>query len=104
MSFFRPGPGGLLLHLRVTPNAGRDAIEGVETRADGQDVLRLRVAAVPDKGRANAAVLGLLAKALGVPKSSLSLVSGDTSRLKTVLVAGDVAALAARAEALAAAG
>lgn len=100
-SWFRHSPDGLVLALRVTPNAGRDAIEGVETRADGQAVLRLRVAAVPDKGRANAAVLALLAPALGVPKSCLHLVSGETSRLKTVLVAGDTVALALRAEALA---
>ena len=59
-------------------------IEGVEIRDDGSAVLKLRVAAVPDKGKANAAVIALLAKALGVPKSSISLIAGDTARLKTV--------------------
>ena len=86
-------PTGLLLHLRVTPNAGRDAIECAETRDDGTEVLRVRVKAVPDKGKANAAVLVLVAKALGVSKSSISMISGDTSRLKTLAVAGDGAAL-----------
>lgn len=104
MGFHRAAPDGLILCLRVTPNAGRDAIEGAETRADGSQVLRLRVAAVPDKGRANAAVLALLAKALGVPKSRLTLLSGETSRTKTVLVAGDAVALAPLVEALADAG
>lgn len=85
-SFFRLTPEGFLLSLRVTPNAGRDAIDGVETRDDGATVLRLRVAAVPDKGKANAAVIALLAKSLGVPKSSMILVSGETARLKTVRV------------------
>lgn len=89
-----------MLHLRVTPNSGRDAIEGAESRDDGTCVLRLRVAAVPDKGKANAAVIALLAKALGVPKSTLSLVAGDTSRLKTVAVSGDPATLAVRAQSL----
>lgn len=84
----------------MTPNAGRDAIEGVETRADGSVVLRLRVKAVPDKGQANAAVTALLAKALGVPKSAVSLTSGETARLKTLAIAGDGAALAAAIEAL----
>lgn len=85
-----------MLSLRVTPNAGRDAIDGVEIRDDNSSVLRLRVSAVPDKGKANAAVLALLAKAFGVPKSSLSVVSGETARFKTVLVAGASAELASK--------
>ncbi|MBI4922106.1 MAG: DUF167 domain-containing protein [Devosia nanyangense] len=91
---FRVTASGLVLHLRVTPNAGADRIEGVETRDDGSAVLRLRVAAVPDKGKANAAVVALLSKALGVPKSSISVTAGETARLKTVAIAGDGAALA----------
>ncbi|MCW5723122.1 MAG: DUF167 domain-containing protein [Devosia sp.] len=93
-------PEGVLIFLRVTPNAGRNAVDGVEIRADETAVLRIRVAAVPDKGKANAAVIALLAKALGVPKSSLSLISGDTARQKTVLVKGDGAALAMQLAAL----
>ena len=79
----------MTLHLRVTPNAGADRIEGVEQRGDGSSVLRLRVAAVPDKGRANAAVIALLSRTLEVPKSAVSVISGETARLKTVAVAGD---------------
>ena len=91
---YRLGPDGLSLFLRVMPNAGKDAVEGVETRDDGTVVLRIRVKAVPDKGKANAAVIGLLAKALGVPKTAMSVTSGETARLKTVAVVGDGAALA----------
>jgi hypothetical protein len=80
----------MLLRLRVTPNAGRDAIEGFETLADGTEVLRIRVAAVPDKGKANAAVIALLAKRFGLPKSALTITSGETARLKTVRIDGDV--------------
>lgn len=90
----------MTLHLRVTPNAGADRIEGTELRDDGSAVLRVRVKAVPDKGKANAAVIALLAKALGVPKSAVTLVSGDTARLKSIAIEGDPAALAARIEAL----
>ncbi len=89
-----------MLSLRVTPNAGRDAVDGSQTRDDGSVVLRVRVSAVPDKGRANAAVVALIAKALGVPKSSVALVSGDTSRLKTLAVSGAADDLSARALAL----
>ena len=95
-SFFRLTPEGfLLLSLRVTPNAGRDGIDGAETRDDGSTVLRVRVRAVPDKGKANAAVMMLLAKTLGVPKSAITLVTGETSRQKTLHIAGDPQALAA---------
>lgn len=86
---FRLSPSGLSLFVRVTPNAGRDAIEGVALRDDGTAMLRVRVSAVPDKGKANAAVIALLAKALGVPKSSITVTSGETSRMKTLAVVGD---------------
>ncbi len=99
-SWFRASQTGLILHLRVTPNAGRDAIDGAETRDDGTCVLRVRVSAVPDKGKANAAVIVLIAKALGVPKSAISLVSGDTSRMKTLAVVGDSAQLSQKAAGL----
>jgi uncharacterized protein (TIGR00251 family) len=99
-NWFRAAEGGLVLYLRVTPNAGRDGIDGAETRDDGATVLRVRVKALPDKGKANAGVISLLAKALGLPKSSFSLMAGETSRLKTVMVRGEVAALRARAEGL----
>lgn len=65
-------------------------------RDDGSAVLRMRVRAVPDKGKANAAVTALLAKALDVPKSAVTLVTGDTARLKTLKVDGDCEALIAR--------
>tara|TARA_R110002124_G_scaffold109676_2_gene262754 strand:- start:20884 stop:21207 length:324 start_codon:yes stop_codon:yes gene_type:complete len=97
---YRLGPPGLSLFVRVTPNAGRDAIEGIEQRDDGTAVLRLRVKAVPDKGKATAAVIVLLAKALGVPKSAITVTSGETARLKTLAVAGDGAANLGRLNAL----
>lgn len=92
---------GVRLHLRVTPNAGADRIEGFETRDDDATVLRLRVRAVPDKGKANAAVIALLSQALQVPRSAITLVSGETARLKTVRIADDTESLVARVAALA---
>lgn len=100
MKAWRAGAKGLTLYLRVTPNAGADRIDGTELRDDGSAVLRVRVTAVPDKGKANTAVIALIAKALGVPKSAVTLVSGDTARLKTLEVEGDPAELAAKVEAL----
>jgi uncharacterized protein (TIGR00251 family) len=91
---WRAIPEGCELRLRVTPNAGADRIDGVEIRDDGNAVLRIRVRAVPDKGKANAAVISLLAKSLGVPRTSIAVVSGETARLKTVRIGGDGARLA----------
>ncbi len=97
---YRAEPGGVLLSLRVTPNASADRIEGVESRDDGSVVLRVRVRAVPDRGKANAAVVALIARSLGVPRGAVTLVAGETARLKTLRVAGDPAALAAALDAL----
>ena len=97
---YRLGPDGLSLFLRVTPNAGKDAVEGMEIRDDGTAVLRVRVKAVPDKGKANAAVVTLLAKALGVPKWTITLAAGETSRFKTLMIAGAPDALAAGLKAI----
>ncbi|MBI5284715.1 MAG: DUF167 domain-containing protein [Chloroflexi bacterium] len=69
--------------VRLTPRGGRDAIDGW----DG-DILRVRVAAPPVDGRANEAMLRLLAKALGVPASKVTLASGAQSRIKLVDVDG----------------
>lgn len=52
-------------------------------------VLRVRVKAVTDKGKANAAVIVLVAKALDVPKSRIRVTAGETARLKTVAIEGD---------------
>lgn len=91
----------MLLSLRVTPNAGRDIIDGAETRDDGSTVLRIRVNAVPAKGKANAAVIALLAKTLGIPKSSVTLVNGETARFKTMLITDGAATMVERLAALA---
>lgn len=89
---------GLRVRLRLTPKSSKDALEGPETTSEGP-ALKARVRAVPEDGKANAAVAQLLAKWLGVPKSSVTLVAGHKSRIKTLLVAGDGMALAAMAAA-----
>ena len=90
---WRTSTTGVSIALRVTPRGGRDDVDGIEQLSDGRSVLKVRVRAIADGGEANRAVLGLLAKSLGVPKASVSLLSGATSRLKQVAVAGDPARL-----------
>jgi uncharacterized protein YggU (UPF0235/DUF167 family) len=97
---FRLRDGGVDLFVRLTPKAALDRLESVETTADGRSHLKARVRAVPENGAANQALERLLAKALGVPGSAVSVVAGGTARLKTVRIAGDPAILAKSIEAL----
>ena len=85
----------MLLAVRVTPRSSRDEVSGLHTAADGAVSLAVKVTAVPDKGRANKAVIETLARAAGLPKSAFQLVSGETDRNKTLLVTGNPAALEA---------
>ncbi len=76
------------LPVRLTPGASTDRIEGWDVDAEGRPVLKVRVRARPVEGEANAALLKLLAKTLGVPKSAVSLERGGQSRTKMISVAG----------------
>jgi len=76
------------LTVRVTPRGGRDAIDGWSRDAAGRAVLKVRVAVAPADGEANAAVIALLARALGRPKSALRVAAGATARVKQIEVEG----------------
>jgi uncharacterized protein (TIGR00251 family) len=93
MDPWRYSTEGISVALRVTPRGGRDDIDGLETLANGRTVLKVRVRAIADGGEANRAVAELLAKALGVPKAKVRILSGTTSRLKQIAVDGDPAKL-----------
>ena len=86
---FRLRPDGLDLFVRLTPKAAVDRLEGLEVTADGRGHLKARVRAVPEKGAANAALEKLVAKALSLPVSSVSVNAGGTSRLKVLRIGGD---------------
>jgi uncharacterized protein len=85
-------PGGIMLHLKVTPKASHDVVESVEVRPDGA-VLAVKVRALPDKGEANNAVVATVAKWLSEPKTKLRVAAGAKARLKQVFVAGEPAEL-----------
>jgi uncharacterized protein (TIGR00251 family) len=89
MDPWRYSSEGVSVALRVTPRGGRDDIDGVETLANGRSVIKVRVRAIAEGGEANRAVTELLARALGVPKARVKILSGVTSRLKQVAVDGD---------------
>jgi uncharacterized protein (TIGR00251 family) len=76
-------PDGILLNVRVIPRAGKSGIAGTRN-----DALLVRLNAAPVDGAANAELVEVLADALGVPRRSITLVSGERSRTKRVRVAG----------------
>jgi uncharacterized protein len=80
------------------PRAAASRLDGIREGAEGLVAVKASVTAPPVAGKANAALLKLLAKAWRVPKSSLSVVAGMTDRNKTILVAGDAASLMKRLE------
>jgi uncharacterized protein YggU (UPF0235/DUF167 family) len=95
---YRTRADGLDLFVRLTPKASADAIDGVQAAANGAVHLAARVRAVPDKGAANVALERLLADRLGLPKRTVSVVAGATSRLKTVRLTGDAEEIAQAVE------
>jgi uncharacterized protein len=96
--------GSIALTVRLTPRGGRDAIDGIEVLADGRCVLKARVRVPASEGEANAALVSLVARALGVAPRAVTLVAGDTARIKRLRIAGEAPTLAAVLEKLVAIG
>ncbi|MGV1014994.1 MAG: DUF167 family protein [Methyloceanibacter sp.] len=84
----RRTPSGVTLTVRLTPKSARDEIIGVEMFGD-ETVLKARVRALPEEGRANAALTKLVSRWLKVPQSSVSVAQGSKSRLKQIRIDGD---------------
>lgn len=74
--------------VRVTPNAAHDEVRGFVLDANGQRNVSVRVRAVPDKGRANKAVIALFATWAGCPKRDIDIIRGATARIKMLRVTG----------------
>lgn len=76
-------PDGTVVPVRVTPRSSRTGILGVR-----EGTLCIAVHAPPEKGKANLALLRFLAKRLGLPRSRFALLTGETSRVKRILISG----------------
>jgi len=93
---FERSETGLRLFVRLTPKAGQDRLAGSAAGADGRLRVKAAVTAPPEKGRANAALIALLARRLGWPKSRFRVARGQASRDKTIEIAGEPELLAGR--------
>lgn len=96
LAFASATEAGVRIAVRLTPRAARDGLDGVAADAGGRPVLRLRVAAPPVEGAANAALLGYVARSLGLRTSDVAIVGGERGRLKLLDLAGDRASILAR--------
>jgi uncharacterized protein (TIGR00251 family) len=85
----RAEAAGLRVAVRIAPKARRDAVEGLAETANGGAEIRVSVTAVPEDGKANRALIKLLAKAWGVPKTAISILAGETERHKILSISGE---------------
>ena len=72
-----------IIQVKVIPNAAQNKIEGWQ-----ENILRIRIRAVPEKGKANETLIAYLAEKLDISKSSISLISGQSARIKRVAIEG----------------
>jgi uncharacterized protein len=102
-TFSEPSPfslaaGRLRVRVHARPGGRRDEIEGLRAEAGGGGALRVTVRAAAEDGKANAAIVKLLAGEWELPRASISLVSGAKDRRKSFHLAGEPQALLARLE------
>lgn len=83
MPWLRDDGDALMLTLHIQPAAKKTQVVGVHG-----DALKIRLAAPPVDGKANAALIKFIAAQLGVSKNSVTLISGDTARAKRLRIAG----------------
>ena len=83
MSWFQTTVDGIVLNIRVAPRASKTKVQGVLG-----NMLKIRLQAPPVDGKANAALLKLLSDTLGIAKSNITLLSGETGRTKRALIRG----------------
>ncbi|RME03264.1 MAG: YggU family protein [Planctomycetota bacterium] len=81
--YLKPHPQGALLHVRIRPSGGKNAIAGIHG-----EKLKISLQAPPEKGKANQALLRLLRQILGLPTSQMQILQGKHSRQKTILLEG----------------
>jgi uncharacterized protein len=95
---FTPAGDGVRLAVRLTPKAAAERLIGLIADGDGGSSLKIAVTAAPEDGKANDALLRLLAKRLRLPRGAVSLLQGGRDRRKVIHIAGEPAALLARLE------
>ena len=84
MTFFEPYKSGILLRIKLTPNASFNGFQDLISDSNATPYLRAFLTTAPEKGKANSDLLKLIAKSLKIPKSSLQIICGETDRWKKI--------------------
>lgn len=79
----RPAENGVVFTVKVTPNAGKNALAG-----EHNGMMKVKIAAQPEKGKANGELIDYLSGLLGIRKAQVEIIKGETSRQKTVKITG----------------
>lgn len=93
LEFAEKHKNGMIIRVRLSPNSSSCAVNGIMEAADGHKLLKISVNSVPEKGRANKELIEFVAKKIKVAKSSVEIISGDTERVKRLLINGNFAEL-----------
>jgi uncharacterized protein (TIGR00251 family) len=80
----KPTKDGIQIKVRATPRSAKDCVEGLEG-----DYIKVRLRAIPEKGKANESIIKILADFFDLAPSKISIISGQTSRIKTVDITTD---------------
>lgn len=76
------------LIVQITPKSSKNQIVGWIKDEKGRDILKIKIAAVPEDGKANRALVAFLANTLKLPKSAITIASGEASRVKALRISG----------------
>ena len=90
LEFAEKHKNGMIVRVRLSPNSSSCAVNGIMDAADGNKLLKISVNSVPEKGKANKELIEFMAKKIKVPKSSIEIISGDTERVKRLLISGKI--------------
>lgn len=88
-SYLKKDDTGVFLNIRLSPGASHNRITGFASDSSGRRSVKISVTAVPEKGKANTALVKLLSKSLKNPKSHMEIVAGKLDRNKTVHILGE---------------
>ena len=74
------------LRIKVIPNSNTNEIKEIMTDDSGEETIKIKIKAIPEKGKANAELIKFLSKELEIKKSNISIISGKTDRIKLIRI------------------
>jgi uncharacterized protein (TIGR00251 family) len=86
LSYYQDDQKGLKIHLKVIPNSSGNEICGITCNINGQQLLKIKITALADKGKANKALIKFISKEWDIPSSNIKIISGYKSQIKKIMI------------------